>query len=62
MGAGPDLEGWDSAYPLVIDSLAEQGLTNSRAFSMDLRGLDSARGECGRFFFMSGENVPWNAC
>jgi hypothetical protein len=45
MGAGPSLEGWDSEYPLVIDSLAEQGLTNSRAFSMDLRGFDSARGE-----------------
>jgi hypothetical protein len=29
---------------MVIDSLADQGLTNSRAFSMDLRGFDSARG------------------
>ena len=45
MGAGPDLGGWDNAYPLVIDSLANQGFTNSRAFSMDLRGFDSARGE-----------------
>ncbi|KAK4035318.1 aspartic peptidase domain-containing protein [Parachaetomium inaequale] len=47
MGAGPSLEGWspaDAGYPLVVDSLAEQGLTNSRAFSMDLRGFDSARG------------------
>ncbi|KAL2139257.1 hypothetical protein VTI28DRAFT_5444 [Corynascus sepedonium] len=44
MGAGPDLNGWDSGYPLVVDSLAEQGFTNSRAFSMDLKGLDSARG------------------
>jgi hypothetical protein len=62
MGAGPDLEGWDSAYPLVIDSLAQQGLTNSRAFSMDLRGLDSARGECGLFFLTSRGSVPWDAC
>jgi hypothetical protein len=44
MGAGPDLGGWKSPYPLVIDSLAQQGITNSRAFSMDLRGFDSARG------------------
>ncbi|KAK3304875.1 aspartic peptidase domain-containing protein [Chaetomium strumarium] len=44
MGAGPDLLGWDSDYPLIIDSLAQQGLTNSRAFSMDLRGFASDRG------------------
>lgn len=44
MGAGPSLEGWENSYPLVVDSLAQQGLTNSRAFSMDLRGFDSARG------------------
>jgi len=41
MGAGPDLLGWTSPYPYVIDSLASQGTTNSRAFSMDLRGFDS---------------------
>ncbi|KAH6848023.1 aspartic peptidase domain-containing protein [Chaetomium sp. MPI-CAGE-AT-0009] len=44
MGAGPSLEGWENGYPLVVDSLAQQGLTNSRAFSMDLRDFDSARG------------------
>ena len=45
MGAGPSLEGWENGYPLVIDSLAQQGITNSRAFSMDLRGFESARGK-----------------
>jgi hypothetical protein len=45
MGTGPALGGWDNAYPLVIDSLAKQGLTQSRAFGMDLRGFDSARGK-----------------
>lgn len=44
MGAGPALEGWENDYDLPIDSLAKQGLTNSRAFSLDLRGFDSARG------------------
>ncbi|KAM5342114.1 hypothetical protein ACJ41O_015145 [Fusarium nematophilum] len=44
MGAGPDLNGWDAPYPLVIDSLAKQGLINSRAFSLDIRGIDSERG------------------
>ncbi|AEO62142.1 hypothetical protein MYCTH_2313164 [Thermothelomyces thermophilus ATCC 42464] len=43
-GAGPNLDGWDSAYPLVVDSLAQQGYTSSRAFSMDLKGFESARG------------------
>ncbi|AEO71929.1 uncharacterized protein THITE_2097958 [Thermothielavioides terrestris NRRL 8126] len=44
MGAGPWLDGWDSPYPSVVDSLAVQGFTKSRAFSLDLRGLDSTRG------------------
>ncbi|KAK0619592.1 aspartic peptidase domain-containing protein [Immersiella caudata] len=45
MGAGPALTGWSSAgYPLVIDSLYDQSLINSRAFSMDLRGFDSPDG------------------
>ncbi|KAK3906135.1 aspartic peptidase domain-containing protein [Staphylotrichum tortipilum] len=44
MGAGPSLYGWDNDYLLPIDSLADQGLINSRAFSMDLRGFDSDRG------------------
>jgi hypothetical protein len=44
MGAGPSLDGWDNDYLLPIDSLADQGFINSRAFSMDLRGFDSDRG------------------
>ncbi|KAK1753950.1 aspartic peptidase domain-containing protein [Echria macrotheca] len=44
LGLGPDQSGWTSPYPLVIDSLAQQGIINSRAFSMDLRGTDSATG------------------
>ncbi len=44
LGAGPDLLGWDSPYPLVIDNLASQQLIKSRAFSMDLRGYESATG------------------
>ena len=44
MGAAPNLNGWDSPYPLVIDSLAQQGFTNSRAFSLDIRSIESKRG------------------
>ncbi|UNI18694.1 hypothetical protein JDV02_004949 [Purpureocillium takamizusanense] len=44
LGAGPSLNGWDSSYPLVIDSLAKQGFTNSRAFSLDIRSIESNRG------------------
>lgn len=44
LGAGPNLSGWTSSYPLVIDNLAKQGFINSRAFSLDIRGLDSDRG------------------
>ncbi|KAM0541348.1 hypothetical protein ACHAPJ_013268 [Fusarium lateritium] len=44
MGAGPDLNGWDAPYPLVIDSMVKQGLINSRALSLDIRTLDSSRG------------------
>lgn len=44
MGAGPNLRDWESPYPLLIDSLAQQGKTNSRAFSVDLRGVENARG------------------
>ncbi|CAM1510670.1 Fc.00g010050.m01.CDS01 [Cosmosporella sp. VM-42] len=44
MGAGPDLSGWDSPYPFVIDNLASQGFINSRAFALDIRSLDSERG------------------
>ncbi|PNP53373.1 hypothetical protein THARTR1_06067 [Trichoderma harzianum] len=44
LGAGPDLSGWTSPYPFVIDNLAKQGFIQSRAFSLDIRGLDSDRG------------------
>lgn len=44
LGAGPSLSGWTNSYPLVIDNLAKQGFINSRAFSLDIRGLDSDRG------------------
>ncbi|KAL7955286.1 acid protease [Trichoderma compactum] len=44
LGAGPDLSGWTSPYPFVIDNLAKQGFIKSRAFSLDIRGLDSDRG------------------
>lgn len=45
LGVGPPLKGFDtSPYSTVIDSLAKQGLTNSRTFSVDLRPANSARG------------------
>ncbi|KAF7544853.1 hypothetical protein G7Z17_g9636 [Cylindrodendrum hubeiense] len=44
MGAGPRLEGWNSDTPLLIDSMAQQGLINSRAFSLDIRSVDSEEG------------------
>jgi hypothetical protein len=44
MGAGPDLSGWDSPYPYVIDNLQKQGLINSRAFTLDIRHIGSDRG------------------
>lgn len=42
MGAGPDIRGWDN--PTVINTLAKQGFTNSRAYSLDLRSIESQRG------------------
>lgn len=45
MGASPDLSGWDSQYPLILDNLAKQGFINSRAFSLDIRSIESERGE-----------------
>jgi hypothetical protein len=44
MGAGPDLNGWDAPYPLVIDSMVKQGLIKSRALSLDIRTINSDRG------------------
>ncbi|OAQ64839.1 secreted aspartic proteinase [Pochonia chlamydosporia 170] len=44
MGAGPQLKGWNSDYPLVLDNLAAQGFIKSRAFSLDIRSIESKRG------------------
>lgn len=45
MGAGPDLDSFDKPpYPMVVDSLAQQGIINARAFSVDLRSVDNPRG------------------
>lgn len=43
MGVGPGVE--LIGYPNIIDELATQGITQSRAFSLDLRGIDSPAGE-----------------
>jgi hypothetical protein len=42
MGVGPGVE--FVGYPIIIDTLATQGFTKSRAFSLDLRGYESAEG------------------
>lgn len=44
LGAAPSLTGWDNGYPLAIDSLATQGIIQSKTFSVDLKGL-AAGGE-----------------
>ncbi|RCI16996.1 putative aspartyl protease [Ophiocordyceps polyrhachis-furcata BCC 54312] len=44
LGAGPSLDGWKSPFPTIIDNLATQGFTKSRAFSLDIRSLESHRG------------------
>ncbi|KAH8675140.1 aspartic peptidase domain-containing protein [Ilyonectria robusta] len=44
MGAGPDLYGWEAPYPLPIDNLFTQGFINHRAFSLDMRSIESSRG------------------
>lgn len=43
MGVGPGIE--FTGYPIILDSLASQGFINSRAFSLDLRSVDSPSGE-----------------
>jgi hypothetical protein len=43
MGVGPGIE--LIKYPNIIDTLASQGITQSRAFSLDLRGVDSPTGK-----------------
>lgn len=44
LGAAPDVAGWESPYPFVIDNLRKQGLIESKTFSLNLRGL-AAGGE-----------------
>ena len=40
MGVGLGM-GFETNYANIIDQLSLQGVTNSRAFSLDLRGVDS---------------------
>ena len=42
MGIGPGVE--LIGYYNIIDQLALQGITNSRAFSLDIGNVDSAEG------------------
>ncbi|KAH6694236.1 aspartic peptidase domain-containing protein [Leptodontidium sp. MPI-SDFR-AT-0119] len=42
MGVGPGIE--LTGYPIIIDTLATQGVTKSRAFSLDLRSWESPDG------------------
>ncbi|KUI68353.1 Aspartic proteinase yapsin-6 [Cytospora mali] len=45
MGLGPPINGDDEAlYSYIIDSMAIQGIIESRAFSLDLRDVDSPDG------------------
>ena len=50
MGVGPGIE--LTGYPTIIDTLATEGFTQSRAFSLDLRGVDSPTGDiCSLRFY-----------
>jgi hypothetical protein len=42
MGVGPGVE--LTGYPTIIDTLVTEGFTQSRAFSLDLRGVDTPTG------------------
>jgi hypothetical protein len=44
LGVGPAVGQLTSRYPYVIDSLVAQGMTQSRAFTLDLRSIDSPDG------------------
>ncbi|KAG8409175.1 hypothetical protein J3459_017663 [Metarhizium acridum] len=44
LGAGPWVLGWQSPYPHVLDSLVSQNYIQSRAFSLDLRPIESPLG------------------
>jgi hypothetical protein len=43
LGVSPPLQGTGD-YPYVLDTMASQGLIKSRAFSLDLRGIDNPNG------------------
>ena len=45
LGVGPQTSPDQPSYSFFIDSLASQGFTNSRAFSLDLRSIDSPDGQ-----------------
>ena len=44
MGVGLGM-GFETNYPNIIDQLSLQGVTNSRAFSLDLREVESPDGK-----------------
>lgn len=44
LGVSLGLDGLDNPYPYVLDNLATQGFTNSRAFALDIRSIESSRG------------------
>ncbi|KAG6147688.1 hypothetical protein E4U46_005711 [Claviceps purpurea] len=44
MGVGPQLKGWSSDYPMILDNMVSQKFIKSRAFSLDIRSIESARG------------------
>lgn len=45
LGLSPSLSGWDSPYPYLLDTLYYQGFIQSRAFSLDLRSIESDDGK-----------------
>lgn len=60
MGAGPNLDGWDSEYPLILDNLVKQGAISSRAFSLDLRGVGSDAGMWTSLaYFLANSFLTW---
>lgn len=44
MGAGPQTKSWSSDYPMILDNMVAQKFIKSRAFSLDIRSIESARG------------------
>ncbi|KAK4147362.1 putative eukaryotic aspartyl protease [Dichotomopilus funicola] len=43
LGVSPPIQG-QNEYPYILDTLVDQGLIKSRAFSVDLRGMDNPTG------------------